>query len=444
MTVPARTTPYVRVVSLRRGRHRSLPILLLATAGIAFGSFFRYGIFTTTSAWFVGAGSVLVALAVATAGRSSSQPRRPPRGLYIISIGSLLAWGGLTIARKSLFYGHGDWLTLTRVIAVALPAVAGAMLVSGRRVQAIMWPLLLGLVTAGGVSTIHASPRPAIDVWYFDQHAAQCVVQLCNPYRMLTPIAPGLRHSFPYLPMTAVLLAPFRFLLGDVRYASVGGVLVAAILLRRTHPGELRLAPLFVAVPGLFFQIEQAWTESLLIPLLVGAVALFGSWPRPRNELYAGLALGVALATKQHVWLLVPVSFWTFGKRATLVAIASGAVLIVPWLVAAPRSFWEDAVAEFLRLAPRRDGLALWLHEPSALRAVLFFAGVGIAYAITWRCCRSVPNRFLLGSGTVLAAFNLLNKTAFFNQWILVTWLLLAGIALEHESANSSAAVDLA
>jgi hypothetical protein len=56
-----------------------------------------------------------------------------------------------------------------------------------------------------------------------------------------------------------------------------------------------------------------------------------------------------------------------------------------------------------------------------------------VAYVLVWLSCRGEPHRFLLGAGVVLAAFDLMNKQSFYNQWVLVTWLLVAAAALELE-----------
>jgi hypothetical protein len=100
--------------------------------------------------------------------------------------------------------------------------------------------------------------------------------------------------------------------------------------------------------------------------------------------------------------------------------------------------FWRGTVTTFLDVAPRIDALSLWLHEPADARTPLAIAVLAFAYLLVWLSCRGLPHRFLLGSAAVLAAFDLMNKQSFYNQWVLVTWLLIAGAALELERRTAS------
>jgi hypothetical protein len=271
------------------------------------------------------------------------------------------------------------------------------------------------------------------------QHASDCVLRGCNPYTLTTPQAPGVQNGFPYLPMTAVLLAPFRLLLHDVRYAEALAVVVAAVLLRRCGTGRtLRLSPVLLCVPGLFFQIEQAWTESLLLVLLIGCAAaglhrrmVGGNW------VVAGVLLGLALGTKQHMWLLLPVAVVTLGRRTTAMAAATGVIVVLPWFGADPSAMWHRTVTDFVDIAPRADALTYWLHEPAGARTVLALFVLAFAYLLVWLACRGTPHRFLLGSGAVLAGFDLMNKQSFYNQWVLVTWLIVAAAAIELDGLTA-------
>ena len=245
--------------------------------------------------------------------------------------------------------------------------------------------------------------------------------------------------------MTAVLLAPFRLVLHDVRYGEALAIVVAALLLRRCGTRRtLRLSPLLLCVPGSFFQIEQAWTESLLLVLLVGAAAVsLRGWGSSGRWVAAGVVLGLALATKQHMWLLVPVAAVTLGIRTTAVSIVTGAVAILPWFAANPSAFWHRTITDFLDITPRADALTLWLHEGSGGRTALALLVLVVAYVLVWLSCRGVPHRFLLGAATVLAGFDLMNKQSFYNQWVLVTWLLIAAAALELEHRVTSSGVSI-
>jgi hypothetical protein len=110
---------------------------------------------------------------------------------------------------------------------------------------------------------------------------------------------------------------------------------------------------------------------------------------------------------------------------------------VAPWLLADPHAFWRDTVTDFLHLTPRADALTMWLHEPDSVRSALVVVALAGGYLLTWLSCRGCRHRFLLGSAAVLAAFDLMNKQSFFNQWMLVTWLLIAAVALEIDAQAS-------
>jgi hypothetical protein len=408
------------------------PLLLLAAATlVGFGDFYAYGAFSPRSLRLVAFGCLALGAALLLPRLRASYDVLLPQ----LAIVTLVAWQGLTLIRATMIYGHGHALSDARYVSIALSLVTAAAILTTARVSDWWWRLLVVAFAIGAVATIRASPRPSIDVWYLLQHASDCVLRGCDPYTLNTPQAPGLQVGFPYLPMTAVLLAPFRLVLHDVRYGEALAIIVAAVLLRRCGTRTtLRLSPLLLCVPGLFFQVEQAWTESLLLVLLVGtAAASLRGWGSSRRWIAGGVLLGLALATKQHMWLLLPVAAVTLGLRTTALSAAIGGALMVPWFVADPSAFWHRTVTDFLDLAPRADALTLWLHERTGARTVTAVVVLVVAYGLVWLSCRAVRHRFLLGAATVLAAFDLMNKQSFYNQWVLVTWLLVAAAALELE-----------
>jgi hypothetical protein len=406
-------------------------VLLVAATLVAFGDFYAYGAYTPRSLKLVGFGCFALGAALLLPRARSSYDVLAPEAAIV----TLIAWQGLTLVRAPIIYGHGHGLSDTRYISIALSVAAAAAILTTASVSDWWWRLLVVSFAVGAVATIRASPRPSIDVWYLVQHASDCVLRGCDPYTLNTPRAPGLRIGFPYLPMTAVLLAPFRLLLHDVRYGEALAIVIAAVLLRRCGTRTtLRLSALLLCVPGLFFQVEQAWTESLLLVLLVGAVAVsLRGWAGSGRWVGAGVLFGLALATKQHMWLLLPVAAVTLGVRITAMSAVTGGVLILPWFLANPAAMWHRTVTDFVNIAPRADALTLWLHERGGTQTAMALLVLATAYALVWVSCRGVPHRFLLGAATVLAGFDLMNKQSFYNQWVLVTWLLIAATALELE-----------
>ena len=424
---------------LTRLRATPDPLLLLVGAScIGFANFYAYGAFSSRSLKLVAVGCIASAAAMALPALRVRYYVLVPQ----LAVVTLVCWQGLTLVRATAIYGAGHALSDARYLSIALPVVAAAAILTTGKASDWWWRALVIGFAVGCVATIRASPSPRIDVWWLVQHASDCILRGCDPYTLHTPRAPGLQTGFPYLPMTAVLLAPFKLLVHDVRYGEALPILVAAVVVRRGGPSSCaRLAPLLLCVPGIFFEVEQAWVESLLVLLLVVPAALaLRRRAGGRNWVWVGLALGVAVASKQHIALLLPVAALTLGARTAATSAVAAGALMLPWFVAGPHAFWNNTVRQFVDQPPRTDSLSMWLQEPAALRTALTLLVLAASYVIVWLCCRQHPHRFLLGSGLVLAAFDLMNKSSFYDQWILVTWLLVAGLAweLEHRGARVS------
>lgn len=408
--------------------------LLCAATLVGWGDFYGYGMFSTGGLRLVIFGCVVLGLGVLVGVRGY----RPGVEVAVIAIGALVVWQAITLVRATTYYGRGQAIHDARFVSIALPTIGAVAVAAPRHVAVWFWRLVVVGFVAGSLFAIAATPRPFIDVWYQLQHATSCLPHGCNPYAMHTPASPGVKDGFSYLPGTFLLLTPAHALFGDVRYGELVAVVVAALLLRRIAPRhEPSVVPLFLCVPGLFFAVEESWTELLLVPLLVAAVWWLRDDPDSRRRwVGAGLLFGLAVASKQHVWLLLPVAAVTLGLRAAAVGLGTGVVLTVPWWLADPHAFWQSTVTLFLDIAPRVDSLSLWVHEPTGARTALEVAVLVGAYVLVWLGCRGDPRRFLLGAATVLAAFDLMNKQTFFNQWLLVTWLLVAATAVELERGS--------
>jgi hypothetical protein len=346
--------------------------------------------------------------------------------------------------------------------------------------------LAYGLVVAG-------SPRALIDVWAILQGAAEGVWHGQNPYTMVFHgVPPGqVNDCFNYLPVTFLAPAPARLLLGDVRYAEAAVMFagVAALAWRArlaarsaeaqpagaqpvgAQPGEARsvgaqpagahpvgapssearssrggsasarvalpLALLVGLLPGALHDVQQAWNEMLLVGLLVGAALLAdrgqpsGS-ARATSSWWAVACVAVALATKQHVAVLLPLlAFWpAFGWRRMLAAAAGGAALCLPWYLWSPPRFTGCTVSFFLDLPAREDSLSVWQWLPAGLGTPLLVLAATIGYALALTRLPRDGAGLLVGWGLILGCWDLVNKQSFLNQWLLVAQLVVAGLAL--------------
>jgi hypothetical protein len=150
--------------------------------------------------------------------------------------------------------------------------------------------------------------------------------------------------------------------------------------------------------------------------------------------------MGLALACKQHVLVLMPflALYRGFGPRRTLGVAAVGTAVILPWFLLDPVRF-KICVADFFldETAPGRS-LSVWRLFPSGLALPVLLLGTAIA---TWIAVRRGPRGgtgLLLGAGLILMTFDLLNKQTYLNQWWLASVLVVAGLALQLRTGPST------
>lgn len=392
--------------------------LISLGAGQKFGTYTPRAIVMTT----VGMGALTVAIVLLRRAR----PRAPGRSRLVLATVVAVFAAQLTVAGQ---HSHGTpeaWahgLLLAAAISVFLLAAAP---------EAPGWLDISSIVlaTGAGIAGIVASPRPSIDDWHMMQGASHALLHFQNIYGRTWPGSVG--HQFPYLPVAAILVAPFHAVFGDVRFGLLAALVLAAAAVRRL--GDRRatavVACLILLLPRGLYGIEQSWPEPLLLALLAGTV-----WAvRARRTGLAVVLFTAALATKQTALLALPVAaVWpSFGWRRALTALGAAGLVLAAWFVAAPRAFVEDTISYNLHLRPRADSLSLFT---SAMRAgfkpsftvvpVLMVVCVGLAM---WKAPRTMAG-FVLGTAWLLGMLNLFNKQSFFNEWSLVGGLLVVGMA---------------
>lgn len=393
---------------------------------------------------------VVVLLGLALLLAAAALSRRGPGAAPSRSLLGIAAAAGASLAVSLGYdvglYGSGQSLVLSRALAVAAAALALGVLVVPPTKRALV--ALAGAVaaTAGLVAMVVSSPRPAIDVWFILTEGSRRMTAGDNVF---TSCWPGNTDRltdcvYPYGPATTVFQTPFRLLLGDVRYAYVLALLVVAAVLWRLAGPRVgpALALLVLVGPKLPFLVEQAWTEPLLLlGLSVMVLAVLSG-----RTLLAVLALGFALACKQHVLLLLPLAAWwpAFGPRRTALAAAGAGAFTLPWFLADPRAFLDDALFFNLELEPRLDSLSVFttalnsgVRPPFAAVAVLSLLAVAGCMLLLPRTATG----FVLGCALVQYVFDVLNKQSFFNHWWFVSGLLLLAVATaEHEAVDEVAA----
>lgn len=398
----------------------------LVAAVVVAGSVSRHAVYTWPGVTLL---TVCVAV-LAWAAWSGAARTVPSRG----GILAALALALLAQVLKPPYMNVEDRTAALRagvLVAMAVTVLAAVLLLVRSRALAVAATaatgLAYGLVVAGG--------KPLIDVWPILQGAARGLVDGRNPYEMtFVGVPPGqVDDCFNYLPGTFLVPLPGRLLFGDVRYAEAAVLLagVAALVWLAVRSGRRHAAPLAVlagVLPGSLYDVQQAWNETVVF----GALAAGGVLLAVRRPWWAAACLAAALATKQHVVLLLPLwALWPmFGPRRAAGAAAGAAAVTLPFFLWNPERFWHCVVDFFLDLPARQDSLSLWQLVPGPLRTVALLALVAAAYVLAVRGLPRTPGALLLGSGLVLAAFALGNKQSFLNQWLLAAQLIVAGLAV--------------
>jgi hypothetical protein len=375
------------------------------------------------------------ALLLLTALLRSWRVDRLPRPLLAVTF-----VGAAVVAEAVPFFSHttpGERRLLAHLVAASTLLAALALLVCGRHAERGAFAIAALGTVGWTVAAILLSPSPRIDVWVTLQQASDGLAEGRDFYAMTWRGSPGIQDAFTYLPWTAVLLAPGRWLAGDVRWALLVATLTAlacTAALGRWSPLALGSATLLALAPGSVTQAEQAWTEPLLLACLAGWALLV----QRGRAWWAVVPLALGCASKQHLALLLPVLLcWPgFGARRAVATGALTGVLIAPWFLASPADFWHDTVSLLVSFHPIRFANTLFIAARTELGWTPPFWLTGLAVLGTLAlACWSVHRRRpdlgpLLGwLALVLLVANLVNKQAFYNQYWLVGGLVALAVA---------------
>jgi hypothetical protein len=369
-------------------------------------------------------------------------------GMTVALAGSALA----TVAVPLFSYLAPTGLAVATTVLVAAPLCV-ALALGPRSVRGATIAMLAAVTgyAAAAATAIVSSPRPRIDVWVTLQQAADALGRGENFYAMGWSGSPGIQDAFTYLPWTAVLLAPGRWLAGDVRWALAGWTLVAvvavALLARGAAPQHTgawvwpaaAATALLLLAPGTLTQLDQAWTE----PLLLAGLAWWALLVQRDRAWWAVLPLALACASKQHLALLLPVLLlWRpFGWRRSVATGALTGVLVAPWFVASPADFVHDTVTLLVSFHPIKFANTLYLLALNTFGVTLpfwvtGFVVLGTLAAVCWTVWRRQPDlaAVLRWLALLLLVANLVNKQAFYNQFWLVGALVVVSLAVGREA----------
>lgn len=340
--------------------------------------------------------------------------------------------------------------SLAHLMAAGCVLAAGSLLLPNglaRRLGARRVAAGVGVLTFVAVSAtaIVLDPAPRIDVWVTLQQAADGLADGQNMYTMHWRGSPGIQDAFTYLPWTAVLTAPGRWLAGDVRWALLVLSLVALACTvalgrvgqrgrARTSAGALAAVTLLALAPGTSTQVEQAWTE----PMLLAALAAWALLVRRGYAWWAVVPLAIGCASKQHLAVLLPVlACWhAFGWRRVLATAGLSGVLVLPWFVADPAAMWHDTVSLLVGFHPIRFANTLFIaarHElgwtPPFWLTGLVVLGLLVSTCLAVRRRQPDLGELLGWLALMLLVATLVNKQGFYNQYWLAAAMVALGVA---------------
>ncbi|HQF03205.1 MAG TPA: hypothetical protein PK868_04330 [Phycicoccus sp.] len=377
------------------------------------------------------------------------QPMRDRVPLTVLWLGSAV----ILVTVPLFTYLRGGARTAAILIVCLVAAGAVALLVGPWRDHRGL-PVALALwAGAGHVAlacvAIIGDRAPKIDVWVMLQQSSDALLRGENFYDVTWVGSPGVQDLYTYLPWMTPLVAPGRWLAGDVRWTLVLWTMVLFVglwLLARGRSGRGPLAAAsvmvtLVVIPGAITQVDQAWTEPVLAALVIAWAALV---QRGRAN-WAILPLALACASKQHLALLMPLlALWhLFGWRRVLLTGLGAAGLISPWFVTSPAAFINDTITSLVHFHPIRFAntwFLFFLNEfgitlPFWITGVVVLGTVAIAgYAIHRR--QPPLDEMLRWLALVLLAANLVNKQAFYNQFWLSLALVAASLVLGPASTS--------
>ena len=343
-------------------------------------------------------------------------------------------------------------------LAVAF-ALLTLVVVDPRRAARAWFPLLLLTFVALGVWMIRSSPNPQIDVITVHRAAIEALARGESPYSVTfeniyannefysPEVVQGGRVLFglPYPPLSLLMAVPGHALLGDIRFAELGALVLGTMLIGYSTASRVSmLAAAFVLfTPRVFFVVEQGWTESF-------AVCWLGATVFALRQRVAGgaLALGLLCAVKQH--LVIALALYPLGesgrsRKSILLACGVAMLVTIPFVLWDPTGFFRSVIWLQLVEPFREDSLSLlsWMSRMGVpiTSSTSLVASLGALIAgglLVWRKAPRSPAGFALALGFVLMVLFAFSKKAFCNYYFFVLATLASSIAASPEDPAES------
>ena len=434
--------------------------MIIGAAALGAAIHIRNGLLDPLALALVGAAVAAAAVAfIASSDRPI--PQHHERGIRVL-LGVAIAASVVVMSRSEPAYCCVSaaevptrWLFDAGVIAAGVVALAGLLPLG--RMATVQVGLLLALYAALALWITASAPSPVsyMDVYLFQHDAAAALLAGSNPYSMTFPnlygsgagyYPPGFAteertmFGFPYPPLS-LLLATIGHAVGDIRFAHLVAVTLAAAMIALARPSAIArgAAGMLLLTPRSLYVVESSWTEPFAAMFFALAVTL-----AVRRPPAAAIAVGLAAAVKQYVLPIAPLALllrpsahrrdWRAAAADAGIALATVAVVTLPIALLDLSAFGRSVVDFHLLGLFRTDSLSfnaarvVWTGAtpiPTWVSLVAAAAIMGIAIV---RRSRG-PGVFAATSAVVLLTLFVLGRQAFGNYYYLVIAVMCCGIA---------------
>ncbi len=351
----------------------------------------------------------------------------------ILTILSIVVYGGLYQPRNFQFIISLFLLFLNFLIAFYFLFVR-----KGRDWKMSFFLFSIIIMCAVRVIMVRSSPEPYIDVYDYLKKGALGFLSLQNPYSMtyqklymdVTP------DFYSYLPGMIIVTSPFVFLFDDPRYTFIAAEILAAILVYRLKKDSRNreiFSLLLLVNPVSAYMIEQSYTEPLLLFYLVLLIWAFTE----KKILLASFITGLAMATKQYFFLVLPVLLRLISSSTKIFVFAFQAILfalifIIPFFFWNKEDFIHDAILLQYNFPPRYEGLSFFsfLYHLFGFEYNFIYSFVVIFFllVIIYLQKKISISRFYFLTSFIFFIVFFFNKWAFINYYYLIAQTLLLSL----------------
>ncbi|WP_394844290.1 hypothetical protein LZC95_45465 [Pendulispora brunnea] len=368
--------------------------------------------------------------------------------------------------RRLLIHGRGPTTLIAILqmgqIALLLSYVPGIW--TGKRDSA-MWStarfgIFLAMFLAGGISVLHLSPNPEVDMFWCHTEGARALLHGKNPYilenvHIEDQSRPGNPLiAFLYPPTPGILSAIALLLGGDVRWGMLIAFCITAVAMRgivrqRTPdaPSLLEDAPAYLIclAPKTYFFLESAWND--IYPLMFVALGVLAH-VRGRRYL-AAICVGLTISSKQSMIWFLPLAFLLqFDLRQWVALLAAAGAPLVPFALLDFHALKYWLSDHFLVYPPRPLALSpmSWLSRHFGISQTKTPPGLVIAAASSvfaaWKAPRT-PYAFALAATLAVFCFYLFNRFMCMNYYFFVSGLAAVAGAVATTRGSGTGSTNL-